>query len=48
MITVGDLSKKVESDKDGLMALDGFGPKAFEEVESKLQSARETYFAEAK
>ena len=48
VITVGDLSKKVETDKDGLMALDGFGPKAFEEVESKLQSARDTYFVEAK
>ncbi len=48
VVTVGDLAKKVKSDKDSLMALDGFGPKAFEEVESKLQSARETYFAEAK
>ena len=48
VVTVGDLAKKVKTDKDSLMALDGFGPKAFEEVESKLQSARETYFAEAK
>ncbi|MBI1877484.1 MAG: 50S ribosomal protein L31 [Chloroflexi bacterium] len=47
IVTVGDLIKKVEKDKAGLLALEGFGPKALEEVETKLTEARTTYFAEA-
>jgi len=47
IVTVGDLTKKVEKDQDSLLALTGFGPKALEEVEEKLKSARESYFAEA-
>lgn len=45
VITVGDLAKMVESDKAGLMAFTGFGEKAYEEVESKLEAARTAYFA---
>lgn len=48
IITVGDLAEKVENDKDSLMALEGFGPKAFDEVEAKLAEAQETFFAEAR
>ena len=48
IITVGDLMKKIESDKQSLLDLEGFGPKAFEEAETKLAQAKETYFAEAK
>jgi large subunit ribosomal protein L31 len=47
IITVGDLIKKVEKDKDGLLALEGFGPKDLKEVEAKLNEARTTHFAEA-
>ena len=48
IITVGDLAKKAEGDKDSLLALEGFGPKSLEEVEAKLSEAKETFFAEAK
>ena len=47
VISVGDLVGKLEKDKDSLLALEGFGPKALEEVETKLQEAQESYFAEA-
>ena len=47
IITVGDLIKKVEKDKAGLLALEGFSPRALGEVEAKLTEARATYFAEA-
>lgn len=47
IITVGDLARKVEKDKDKLLAIEGFGPKALEEVETKLAEAREAFFAEA-
>jgi large subunit ribosomal protein L31 len=47
IITVGDLIKKVEKDKAGLLALEGFNPKALAEIEAKLADAR-TSFAEVK
>lgn len=47
VITVGDLVKKFEAGKSSLLALEGFGEKAYEEVESKLIEARKTFFAEA-
>jgi large subunit ribosomal protein L31 len=37
VVTVGDLAAM---DKDQLLGLEGFGPKALEEVESKLAAAR--------
>ena len=40
VVTVGDL---VEMDKDSLLALEGFGPKSFEEVETKLEEARAAF-----
>jgi len=46
VITVGDLTKKLDAGKESLMSLEGFGEKAFEEVESKLQAARESFFAD--
>ncbi len=48
VISVGDLAKKLEEDKDSLLALEGFGPKSLEEAEEKLAEARETYFSEAR
>jgi large subunit ribosomal protein L31 len=47
IVSIGDLAQKLEKDKASLMALEGFGPKSLEEVESKLAEPRETYFAEA-
>lgn len=47
VITVGDLIERVEKDKDSLLAIEGFGPKALEEIEVKLAEARSTFFAEA-
>ena len=47
IVSIGDLAQKLEKDKQGLMALEGFGPKSLEEVDSKLAEARESYFAEA-
>jgi large subunit ribosomal protein L31 len=47
IITVGDLIKKVEKDKAGLLALEGFSPRALGEIETKLTEARTAYFAEA-
>ena len=46
IITVGDLAKKLDAGKDDLLALEGFGEKAVEEVEAKLQTARESFFAQ--
>jgi len=46
VVTVGDLAKKVEKDKNSLLALEGFGPKAFEEAQTKLEEARASFFAE--
>jgi large subunit ribosomal protein L31 len=42
IISVGDLIKKVEKDKDSLLALEGFNTKALAEVEAKLADARAT------
>jgi large subunit ribosomal protein L31 len=46
VISVGDLAEKLEKDKDGLLALEGFGPKALEEAQTKLQQAQVSYFAD--
>lgn len=43
IVTVGDL---IETDNEKLLALEGFGPKSLEEVESKLVEARKSFFAE--
>lgn len=48
IITIGDLMQRVEGDKKSLLDLEGFGPKALEESETKLAQAKEAYFAEAK
>ncbi|MFC1975509.1 50S ribosomal protein L31 [Chloroflexota bacterium] len=42
VITVGDL---VEMENDQLLALEGFGPKALEEVETKLEEVRAAFEA---
>jgi large subunit ribosomal protein L31 len=47
IITVGDLIKKMEKDRASLLALEGFEPRAINEIESKLTEARAAYFAEA-
>jgi large subunit ribosomal protein L31 len=45
IITVGDLAKKVASDKQGLLALKGVDDKVVADIETKLAAAREAYFA---
>lgn len=45
IITVGDLAKKVENDREGLLNLAGFGPKTLEEIEEKLKDVRQAFFA---
>jgi large subunit ribosomal protein L31 len=47
VISVGDLAKRVQNDKDSLLAFKGFGPKSLEQVETKLAQAKELYFTEA-
>ena len=47
IITVGDLEKKVKTNKGAILAIEGIGPKAMEEIEAKLQQSRETFFVEA-
>ena len=44
IVTVGDLMKKLENE-DELLALEGFGKKALEEVKTKLTDTREAFFA---
>ena len=41
VVTVGDL---VKMDKDKLLALEGFGPKALEEVETKIKEAQAAFY----
>ena len=40
VVTVGDL---IKLNKDKLLALEGFGPKALEEVEAKLEEAKAAF-----
>ncbi|RME98582.1 MAG: 50S ribosomal protein L31 [Chloroflexi bacterium] len=47
IVTVGDLAKLVANDKATLMGFTGFGEKAYEEVETKLEAARSAFFAKA-
>ncbi len=47
IVTVGDLSKKIDEGKNSLLSLEGFGPKAYDEVIAKLDAAREALFAKA-
>jgi len=45
LVTVGDLVKRLGQGDESLMKIEGVGPKSVEEVKSKLESAREAYFA---
>lgn len=47
IVTIGDLIKKLEKDKAGLLKLEGFDSNSVTEVETKLADARETFFAES-
>lgn len=47
IVTIGDLIQKLDRDKDGLLALEGFDAEAMKEVETKLAEARAAFFAEA-
>jgi large subunit ribosomal protein L31 len=47
IITVGDLIKKLDKDRTGLLKLEGIEQKNIAEIEAKLVDARVAYFTEA-
>lgn len=44
-VTVGDVTKAIESDENVLLDLEGFGPKALEQVKERIIAASETFEA---
>lgn len=46
--TVGDVVDKIENDPESLLTLNGFGPKALEQLAEKIAAAREAFEAAAK
>jgi large subunit ribosomal protein L31 len=46
IVSIGDVIKKLDKDRDGLLKLEGFEAKDLDEIETKLTEARETYFAD--
>ena len=47
IVTVGDLSNKMETDQESLLALEGVDEKTIEEAKGKVARAKEAYFAAA-
>ena len=45
IITVGDLAKKIDSDRAELLTFKGFDEQALNSIETKLTEAKESYFA---
>jgi large subunit ribosomal protein L31 len=45
LVTVGDLVRRLGQGDETLMKIEGVGPKSVEEIKSKLETAREAYFA---
>lgn len=48
VVSVGDLSEKLEKDRNDLLTLRGFTPEIVEQIEAKLADSRISYFAEVK
>jgi len=46
IVSIGDVIKKLDKDRDGLLALEGFEAKDLDEIETKLAETREAYFAD--
>lgn len=46
IVSINDVIKKLDKDRDSLLELEGFEAKDFDEIETKLAEARETYFAD--
>jgi large subunit ribosomal protein L31 len=46
IVSIGDVIKKLDKDRDGLLALEEFEAKDLDEIETKLAEAREAYFAD--
>jgi len=42
-VTIGDILDKIEEDQDALLELEGFGPKALEQLMEKIETAREAF-----
>lgn len=47
IITVGDLARRLEKNRDSLLALEGFNADTLEDIRVRLAEARSTYYAEA-
>ena len=47
IITVGDLARKIERDRNSLLGLEGIAPATIKDLETKLKEARTAYYAEA-
>jgi len=46
IVSIGDVIKKLDKDRDGLLALEGFEAKDLDEIETKLAETREAHFAD--
>jgi len=42
-VTIGDILNKIEKDEDALLALEGFGPKALEQIKEKIDNVRQAF-----
>ncbi len=47
VVTVGDLSRKIDKNRADLLALEGVGAETLDDLKARLQEARASYFAEA-
>ncbi len=47
VITVGDLTRRMEKERTKLLGLEGVTPEVLDSIQTRLGEARETYFAEA-
>ena len=43
LVTVGDIIAKIEQDEEELLQLEGFGPKALEQLQEKIDTARDVF-----
>ncbi len=42
-VTIGDITKQLEEDENVLLELQGFGPKALEQLKEKIDTARQSF-----
>jgi large subunit ribosomal protein L31 len=46
-VTIGDVVKAIDNDEEGLLALEGFGPKALEQLKERITAVREQFERQA-